>query len=242
MKGQGENYINFRKYTEPILEVLQKLGIDARFEGRNDLTIDGKKFSGNAMHIWNKKILSHGTLLFSSHMPDLSQALNADPLKFTDKAVKSIRSRVTNISDHLKEPLDVIQFSTLVEEHIMHKYPDVKLYELSEEDHRKINHLVEIKYNTWAWNFGYSPQYDFRKIIRTKNSGTLEFNLNVSEGQIQQIKIFGDYFNIRETEEIEDALTLIPHREDSIREALKAFTISEYFNNITMNEFIEGMF
>ena len=242
MKGQDENLINFRKYTEPILEVLQKLGIDARFEGRNDLTIDGKKFSGNAMHIWNKKVLSHGTLLFSSHMPDLSQALNADPLKFTDKAVKSIRSRVTNISDHLKSPLDVMQFSTLVEEHIMGKYPDARLYELSDDDVTKIRQLVGTKYGTWAWNFGYSPEYNFRKVIRTNNSGTLEFNLNVAEGRIHQVKIFGDYFNIRETEEIEDALSGILHREDSIRDVLKSYDLSEYFNNISRDEFIQGMF
>lgn len=242
MKGEDVNLINFKKYTEPILEVLQKLGIDARFEGRNDLTIGGKKFSGNAMHIWNKKVLSHGTLLFSSHMPDLSQALKVDPLKFTDKAVKSIRSRVTNISDHLKEPLDVMQFSTLVEEHIMQMYPDARLYELSDEDQRKINHLVEIKYKTWAWNYGYSPQYNLNKVIRTANSGTIEFNLHVADGRIQQVKIFGDYFNIRETEEIESALSGVLHRGDSVREVLNKFNISEYFNNITTDEFLTGMF
>jgi lipoate---protein ligase len=242
MQGEGENLINFRKYTEPILEVLQNLGINARFEGRNDLTIEGKKFSGNAMHIWKGKVLSHGTLLFSSHMPDLGQALNVDPLKFTDKAVKSVHSRVTNISDHLKEPLDVMQFATLVEEHIMKKYPDAKLYEMSDLDHDMINRMVETKYGTWDWNFGYSPRYDLRKIIRTNSSGTLEFNLNVTDGQIRQVKIYGDYFNLRDTEEIELALEGIPHREDSIREALKSFNLSEYFNNITVSEFIDGMF
>lgn len=240
--GEDEELINFRKYTEPILEVLQKLGIDARFEGRNDLTIRGKKFSGNAMHIWNRKVLSHGTLLFSSHMPDLSQALNVDPIKFTDKAVKSVRSRVTNISEHLKVPLDVMQFSTLVEEHIMEKYPEARLYELSDEDHRKINQMVESKYGTWEWNFGYSPRYNFRKVIRTEKSGTLEFNLEVSDGTIMQVKIFGDYFNIREPEEIEQALQGLPHREESIRKALEAFELSRYFNNLTPDEFIEGMF
>jgi lipoate---protein ligase len=240
--GDEEELINFRKFTEPILEVLRKLGIDARFEGRNDLTIDGKKFSGNAMHIWNKKVLSHGTLLFSSHMPDLSQALNVDPRKFTDKAVKSIRSRVTNISDHLKEPLDVMQFSTLVEEHIMEKYPDAKLYEPSEKDHEKIMKLTEQKYSTWEWNFGYSPKYNFQKIIRTQNSGTLEFNMDVTEGKIRKVKIFGDYFNIRDTEEIEDALTGVLHRDDAIRKALEPFHLTEYFNNITTDEFLQGMF
>jgi lipoate---protein ligase len=240
--GEDEELINFRKYTEPILDVLQKLGIDARFEGRNDLTIGGKKFSGNAMHIWNRKVLSHGTLLFSSHMPDLSQALNVDPIKFTDKAVKSVRSRVTNISEHLKVPLDVMQFSMLVEEHIMEKYPEARLYELSDEDHRKINQMVESKYGTWEWNFGYSPKYNFRKVIRTEKSGTLEFNLEVSDGTIMQVKIFGDYFNIREPEEIEQSLQGLPHREESIRKALEAFELSRYFNNLTPDEFIEGMF
>jgi lipoate-protein ligase A len=243
MQGEGgSNLIDFRKYTEPILEVLIKLGIDARFEGRNDLTIEGKKFSGNAMHIWKNKVLSHGTLLFSSHMPDLGAALNADPLKFKDKAVKSVRSRVTNISEHLMTPMDVLEFSTLIENHIMEKYPEAILYELSEEDHERIREMVQSKYGTWEWNFGYSPQYNFRKVLRTQNSGTLEFILDVTDGVIRDIRIFGDYFNMCDTEEIEDALRDVQHSEIKIRQALSAFNINDYFNNLTLDEFVEGMF
>jgi lipoate---protein ligase len=242
MQGEGNNLIDFRKYTEPILEVLVKLGVDARFEGRNDLTIDGKKFSGNAMHIWKKKVLSHGTLLFSSHMPDLNSALNADPLKFKDKAVKSVRSRVTNISEHLKTPMEVMEFSASIENHIMEKYPDAVLYEFTDEDHRRIQELVNTKYGTWEWNFGYSPRYNFKKILRTNNSGTLEFNIDASDGIIRDIRIFGDYFNMCETEEIEAALRNVQHNDVKIREALAAFNINDYFNNLTMDEFMEGMF
>jgi len=242
MQGEGNNLIDFRKYTEPILEVLVKLGIDARFEGRNDLTIEGKKFSGNAMHIWKNKVLSHGTLLFSSHMPDLSKALNADPLKFKDKAVKSVRSRVTNISEHLKISMDVMEFSNLIENHIMEKYPEAILYELSEEDHAQIREMVQSKYGTWEWNFGYSPQYNFRKVLRTNNSGTLEFNIDVADGIIRDIRIFGDYFNMCEPEEIENALRNVQHAEGKIRDALTPFKISDYFNNLTVDEFVEGMF
>ncbi|MCX6248614.1 MAG: lipoate--protein ligase [Bacteroidetes bacterium] len=242
MQGEGNNLIDFRKYTEPILEVLVKLGIDARFEGRNDLTIDGKKFSGNAMHIWKNKVLSHGTLLFSSHMPDLSGALNADPLKFKDKAVKSVRSRVTNISEHLTEPMDVMEFSTLIENHIMEKYPDATLYELSEKDHERIREMVASKYETWEWNFGYSPQYNFKKVLRTQNSGTLEFNIDVADGIIRDIRIFGDYFNSCDTEEIENILKDLPHNEKKIREALAPCNIGDYFSNLTLDEFMNGMF
>ncbi|HTX88170.1 MAG TPA: lipoate--protein ligase [Bacteroidales bacterium] len=240
--GEDDNLIDFRKYTEPILEVLVGLGIDARFEGRNDLTIEGRKFSGNAEHIWKNRILHHGTLLFSSHMPDLSQALNADPVKFRDKAVKSVRSRVTNISEHLKEPMEVMQFAERIQDHMVKKYPDAKFYDLDESDHGKIRELVESKYGTWDWNFGYSPQYNFKKILRTEHSGTLEFNLDVKDGMIGKVKIFGDYFNKYNTEDIESALTGVRHEEAAIRAALSGFRIGDYFNNLTMDEFLKGMF
>jgi lipoate---protein ligase len=241
-KGENEKLIDFRRYTEPILEVLIKLGINARFEGRNDLTIEGKKFSGNAEHIWKNKVLHHGTLLFSSHMPDLGAALNADPLKFKDKAVKSVRSRVTNISEHLKQPMDVMEFSALIESHIMEKNPDAKLYDLTEEDHRKINELVKKKYSTWEWNFGYSPTYNFRKILRTENSGTIEFDMDVREGVIREIRIYGDYFNLYDTEDIENTLTGVPHKAEAIKHALENYVIGDYFNNLTLDEFLEGLF
>ncbi|MEI6682191.1 MAG: lipoate--protein ligase [Bacteroidota bacterium] len=241
-KGHEESLIDFRKYTLPILEVLEKIGINARFEGRNDLTIDGMKFSGNAEHIWKNRVLHHGTLLFSAHMPDLAAALHADPLKFTDKAVKSVRSRVTNISEHLKEPIDVLQFATLIQEHIAEKYPDAKFLDLTAEDHEKIYELVRNKYNTWEWNFGYSPNYNFKKIVRTEKSGTIEFDLDVHNGIIQHIKIFGDYFSKFDTEDIETALTGVAHQEPVIRETLLPFNIDNYFSGITMKELVGGMF
>jgi len=241
-KGQTEVLVDFRRYTEPILEVLQKMGIDAKFEGRNDLTIGGKKFSGNAEHIWKNRILHHGTLLFSSHMPDLSQALNADPLKFQDKSVKSVRSRVTNISDHLREPMDVMQFAAMIEAHITEKYPDARLIELSPEDHDRIHDLTREKYSTWEWNFGYSPNYNFRKIMRTAKSGTIEFDLDVHNGTIRHIKIFGDYFSRFDTEEIETALTGIAHQEPAIRIALQPFRVDDYFAALTLDELVAGMF
>ncbi|MEI7662386.1 MAG: lipoate--protein ligase [Bacteroidota bacterium] len=240
--GKEETLIDFRKYTEPILEVLLKMGIHARFEGRNDLTIEGMKFSGNAEHIWRNRVLHHGTLLFSSHMPDLAAALNADPLKFRDKAVKSVRSRVTNISEHLREPIDVLQFASLIENHIIEKYPDARMIGLSGEDHEKIDGLVREKYNTWEWNFGYSPNYNFKKIIRTEKSGTIEFDLDVQNGTIRHIKIFGDYFNKFETEEIETALTGTVHQPDAIRKALLPFDIDNYFAGISEGELMEGLF
>ena len=240
--GKPDMLVDFRKFTRPILDVLQKLGIDARFEGRNDLTIEGKKFSGNAEHILKNRVLHHGTLLFSSKMADLSQALNVDPLKFRDKAVKSVRSRVTNISGHLKEPMEVSTFSDLIQEHVIAMYPDAKVRDLNEAEHEKINELVRSKYGTWEWNFGYSPNYNYKKILRTEKSGTLEFDLDVANGIILHAKIFGDYFSKFDTAEIEEALAGTSHEDSAIRLALAKFNLSDYFSDLTLEEFLQGMF
>jgi len=240
--GQNEQLIDFRKYTEPILEVLLKLGIKAKFEGRNDLTIDGKKFSGNAEHIWKNRVLHHGTLLFSAKMIDLGQALNVDPLKFRDKSVKSVHSRVTNISGHLKKPMDVLQFADQIQDYIAEKYSDAHFYDLSEQDHRNIAELVQKKYNTWDWNFGYSPNYTYKKILRTKKSGTIEFDMDVQNGIIIQIKIVGDFFGKHDVEEIEISLKGTAHREDAIMQVMKPFPIGDYITNLTLKEFLQGLF
>lgn len=243
-KGKKEELIDFVKYTKPIIDILKNLGIDARFEGRNDITIEGKKFSGNAEHVYKNRVLHHGTLLFSSKMPDLSAALKVSEAKFKDKAVKSVRSRVTNISDHLPEEhsdLTVMQFKDKVMDHIVNHYPNTELYELTEEDDKAIRRLMEEKYNTWDWNFGYSPKYNFKKTIKT-NGGSIEFNLDVHDGKIKKAKIFGDYFNSHPTSEIESILEDTPHEYDKIMNKLNGMDINKYFNKVTREELVSGMF
>jgi lipoate---protein ligase len=240
--GEPGSLVDFRKFTLPIIEVMQKLGIEARFEGRNDLTIDGRKFSGNAEHVFRNRVLHHGTLLFSAVMSDLTGALKVDPSKFTDKAVKSVRSRVTNISEHLREPMEIESFMELVSAHVSEKYPDASLIGLSNEDHQKIQQLVDEKYSTWDWNFGYSPAYNFRKQIKTASGGHIEMNLQAEGGIIKAARIFGDYFSTRETSELETALQGKPHTLDAINELASSIAVGEYFAHVTEEEFITLFF
>jgi lipoate-protein ligase A len=239
--GENHQLVDFRKFTQPILEVLQKLEIEARFEGRNDLTIDGRKFSGNAEHVHKNRVLHHGTLLFSSQMADLSSALKVDPDKFQDKAVKSVRSRVTNISEHLKMPLTVLEFRDLVLKHVMESTPGAELYSFTQDDIAAIARLRDEKYITWDWNFGYSPKYNFRKTVKT-NGGKLEVTLEVVNGTIEKARFFGDYFNKLDPVDIEQALTGTLHNETAIRKRLKDFEIPDYFLKISSEELITSLF
>ncbi len=239
--GESGRLVNFRKFTRPIIEVLAKLGIEAKFEGRNDLTIGGRKFSGNAEHVFKNRVLHHGTLLFSAQLTNLSKALKVDPSKFEDRAVRSVRSRVTNISEHLTEPLDVLEFEKLIHSHIAQKYDDFKVIEFSRADIEKIENMVEEKYNTWDWNFGYSPKYNFKRSIETKGAH-IEFNFEVKHGIIENAKILGDYFSLKDTSEIENILTGQHHDPKNIRQALGQIDIGLYFKNTSPDEFVLGMF
>lgn len=240
-KGEKDQLVDFRKYTKPILDVLQSLGVKARFEGRNDLTIEGKKFSGNAEHVYKNKILHHGTLLFSSKLPDLSQALKVNPLKYKDKAVKSVRSRVTNISEHLKESITLEEFENRIMSHIRDMYADSRIYELTEEDKKGIQKLVDEKFSTWNWNFGYSPEYNFQKGIKTEG-GHIEINLDVNKGIIRKAKIFGDFFNTKDIREVEELLINTPHEYGQLKEQLSRIDVSQYFSKVSREEFLEGLF
>ena len=248
MSGEDHGKIDFRRYTLPILQVLQQLDVNAKFEGRNDLTIDGRKFSGNAEYLYKNRILHHGTLLFAAHLPDLSQALNVDPLKYSDKSIKSIRSRVTNICDHLKHPLDITVFAEMLRQHVLGMYADAVHYEFSEADIQRITELRDQKYMTWEWNFGASPKYTFRKNTPTKYGGHLEIILNVEHGIIREAKIYGDCFYKDAIVEIENIVRDTMHDRDCIHKQMMSVPLrlnrptKNLLNNVSIDEFIDAMF
>ena len=229
--------VDFRRFTQPILEALQTLGVDARFEGRNDLTIDGRKFSGNAEYVSGGRVLHHGTLLFAARMADISAALRPDPAKFADKAVKSVRSRVTNISEHLPRPMTVLEFRDHLMAHVVATTPDAEAYAFTADDVRAITQLRDAKYATWEWNYGHSPRYNFSKRVRTAG-GSLEATLEVVDGVIEEARIFGDYFSRREPGEIETALLGAAHQEEALRARLAPFEVPDYFVNVGADELL----
>lgn len=229
---------DFRRFTRPILDALQSLGVDARFEGRNDLTIGGRKFSGNAEYAHKGRILHHGTLLFSARMANVAAALRPDPAKFTDKAVKSVRSRVTNISEHLPRPMTVLEFRDLLMQYVMDETPNATLYTFTEADRQAIQRLRDTKYATWEWNYGHSPRYNFSKRARTPG-GTIEATLDVTEGVIRAAHFYGDYFTRRDPAELAAALVGVEHNVEALRERLADFLVGDYFHNVSANDLMK---
>ena len=235
--------VDFKKYNQPIIDVLATLGVTAEFSGRNDILINEQKFSGNAEHIYLQKqrVLHHGTLLYASEIQDISDALNINPLKYQGNARKSVQSRVTNISSHLKEDIGVKRFAETVMTHITGLYPDAVPYEITEEDRVAIQKLADEKYSQWKWTFGYSPNYGLKKGVKT-TGGHVEVHLNVEKGVISELAIFGDFFVNKDIESLVDGIKGVEHREESVLDRLKTLGSEQYFNNISAEELLEAFF
>jgi len=167
--------------------------------------------------------------------------LKANPLKFNDKAVKSVSSRVTNISEHLSRSMDIEDFIKKIRDHVHSLYPDAQDYEFTPEEIDIINEMVKAKYSTWDWNYGKSPKYNYFKAIRTAG-GTFEFYLQVSRGFIVSLKIFGDFFPVGDPAELEQMLIGVPHNEEILRNKLAWLDLSLWFNNITADDILSGLF
>lgn len=236
--GASHLFNDFKTFTLPIIEVLQRLGVAAEFSGRNDLLIDGRKFSGNAQYRQKDRVLHHGTLLFASEIQDLSQALKPKEAKFEGKSVKSVVSRVTNISEHLPNPLELRAFIQLIQDHMAASDPNSRISPLTTEEQAAIQQLCDDKYATWAWNYGESPQYNFSREMKFP-AGLITVHLNVNQGVIEQAKIYGDFFGVEDVSAVEAQLCQVPHDQASLMAALNALAFENYFSGISREDFLQ---
>jgi len=238
--GTPSEGLDFERFTVPIQRALRSMDVECVFSGRNDLLIEGKKFSGNAQHFHGGRILHHGTLLFSSDMTDLSGALRVDPEKYRDKAVKSVRSRVTNISSHLNAPMEVTEFIRALMDFVSSgASPDDMA--LTDAETGTIETMAEKRYRTWDWNFGSSPAYNFEKRTRTQG-GLLDVNLFVKKGRILKARLFGDYFGVRDVDALEERLIGSRHERGEIETRLKDLALDEYLHGVTLPVLLDCLF
>ncbi|HWQ78856.1 MAG TPA: lipoate--protein ligase, partial [Anaerovoracaceae bacterium] len=234
MRSGADDVNNFAKFTAPIIKALERMGVQAELSGRNDILIDGKKFSGNAQFSKHNTILHHGTLLFDSKMENLSNALKVKDLKIESKGVKSVRSRVTNIKDYLQQDISISEFKEYLIRYLAETY-GLEEYVLREEDIATVKEAVEKKFSTWDWNWGKSPAFDVQKVDKFQ-CGIIDARLQVKDGLITSCKFYGDFFVKKDIETLEQLITGAPYREDALLDILKSIETGDYFNNMDHNE------
>ncbi len=239
-KDEGNNFSNFKKFTQPVVDALQKLGVNAELSGRNDITVEGRKISGNAQFTTKGRMFSHGTLMFDSEVENVIQSLRVKSEKIRSKGIKSIRSRVANISEFLDEQITMDEFKEILLRYIfdVEDVKDVPRYELTEDDWKKIYEISESRYQKWDWNYGRSPAFNIQHSKRIEGVGSYDVRLDVKKGIIQDVTIYGDFFGIGEVTDVEDKLKGVRYEREAIKEALKDVDLQHYLGKLEDEDFL----
>ncbi|WP_462408926.1 lipoate--protein ligase [Neobacillus sp. Marseille-QA0830] len=240
-KDDGESFHNYRKFTEPVIGALRKLGVNAELSGRNDIEVGGRKISGNAQFSTKGRMFSHGTLMLNSEMDNVVSALRVKKEKIESKGIKSVRSRVANISEFLPERLEIEEFRSILLKSIFEGQGEIPEYILTEEDWENIQKLSEERYQNWEWNYGKSPKFNLQHSHRFP-AGTIDVRLEVNKGLIENCKIYGDFFGVGDVSDLETRLKGIRYEKSEIEKALEDLDAAHYFGNISKTDFINLLY
>jgi lipoate-protein ligase A len=196
LNSEAGRQVDFRKYTRPVIEFLQSIGLNAEFEGKSDIKIGGYKISGNAEHVYHNRVLHHGTLLYDSDLEVLRNSLRTDTGNYATRAVSSNPASVANIRSILKsksnDPGDTEAFRLLMINWFNAKKNGIERH-LSAQETAGINTLAERKYRTWEWDYAYGPEYIFSNRFLSGNEAAT-CKMLIKEGIIRECEIKGPAF------------------------------------------------
>lgn len=224
--------LNFTIFCEPVIRTLAKFGVTAEVNGRNDMTIDGRKFSGNSQYLKQGRIMHHGTILFDSDLSVVSNALQVDESKFQSKASKSVRSRVTNVAAYLPTPVSLPEFRSALLADIAQSAGG-EAYVFSASDLAAIEKLRAERYGTWEWNYGFSPACTIERRARIEGCGTVEVRIGVSGGHISEMHFYGDFFSVSEPEQFSARFVGLSPDAQGYKKALQGIDVSQYIVGLT---------
>lgn len=249
----AETKVDFKTFTIPIIKALNSYGIPAEQTGRNDILVDGKKFSGNAQQFSKHSLLHHGTIMFDVDVAAVGNALRVKPGKFKSKATKSVRSRVTNLKPFFEEAAashpalghpaldecveNAADLKALLLEWFKREY-DVTELHLNASQRSDIERLKREKYDTRAWNFGKSPKAD---VVRGDffPCGQVEFHFTIKEHKIRSVRITGDFFAAKDIRELERAFENCEYTKAALGEVLRGADLTGYLGDVTAEELLE---
>ena len=230
---------DFKRFTGQIAKTLKTFGLEAEYSGRNDLLLNGKKFSGNAQVVGKSKILHHGTLMFSSDLSIIEKCLNPAPEKLQAHGVGSVKSRVTTIAEHLSKKIDVAAFKNELAKRICEEYDQANIRALSEEEIAAIETLREQKFATYEWIYGASPEFNYSKSMRFNACGSINLSMNLSKSRvIENCKITGDFFGSGDVAELEELLKTHICSRDNILDVIGTIDLKYYFGSLDTADFL----
>lgn len=244
--ADSRQFGDFKTMVAPIVTALHQMGVTrAEVTGRNDIVVDGKKFSGNAMYTRGGKTFSHGTLMLDVNTDEVAKTLNVPLDKIKSKGIKSVRSRVTNLRPYLSPEYKNITtegFRDLLIKNVLGLTDSGQInqyeYKLTNEDERQITKLEEKYYSNWDWVYGESPEFTVKKRQHFTN-GTIDARILVEKGKIKTITFFGDFFGTNIVTELEKKLAGCIFERDAVERTLSDVDLNQYFQGIPRQNIID---
>ncbi|KRK46945.1 lipoate-protein ligase A [Secundilactobacillus kimchicus JCM 15530] len=241
-----DRFGDFKAFTAPIVTALKDMGATGvTVSGRNDILVDGKKFSGNAMYVKDDKMFSHGTLMLDVDQSVVAHALNVPADKMASKGIKSVRSRVTNLKPYLDsqyQSLTVPEFRDLLIKKVF-GVSDLaaiqdKQYRLTEKDRMAIQDLVDQYYHNWDWVYGKSPEFTVKRRQHFP-FGTIDARLLVKNGRLTHVTFFGDFFGEKDANDLAERLVGTRYEALSLEKVLKTVNVNDYFSGMDQARLVQ---
>jgi lipoate-protein ligase A len=117
----------------------------------------------------------------------------------------------------------------------------IPVLELSGDDWRQIEAIAATRYNLWSWNFGRSPQFNVRKSARFP-AGKVDARIDVDEGRIRSIRLFGDFSGRQDVSGLETHLMGVPYDRERLTAALDGVDLDAYFGRMDAATFIDLLY
>ena len=224
----------------PVVEALRNMGIPAGLAGRNDILVDGKKVSGLAQYMRHGRICTHGSLLYNADLERLARVLRVDDDKIRSKAIKSIRSRVTNLKEYMDRVCSTGEFRELLKENLF-RGQDIRKLKLSEYDLTQVDRIFTEKYGNPSWALRQSPKFTFHNSKRFAG-GKVEVFLDITKGAVSSCAIRGDFLGAVPIHELERLFENRLFQRQAFSDVLGKTSLQPYLGNITSDEFLSCFF
>ena len=221
----------FNRYMLMVEDALQRLGVDARTSGRNDILIDGKKVSGNAFYHLPGRSIVHGTMLYDTNLDYMLNATTPSETKLRSKGVESVRQHITTLCNHIDLNIEELK------EHLCTVLCDSEIV-LSDADVAAIG-LLEQEYYDDAFIYGNNPAASLTKVQRIEGVGEFHVSLDVKENRIRKVLLAGDFFIIGDLDSmLFSKLKGVEYSRTAIVKALTGVEPREIIMNLEKEELI----
>ncbi|MDD7463058.1 MAG: lipoate--protein ligase family protein [Anaerococcus sp.] len=189
------------KWMAIVLKALEKSKIRGKLDGRNDLTVDGKKFSGMAFIEDEEKFMVHGTLMVDLDLNVLEKCLTPDISKFTGKGIKSVRSRVCNLKD-LDKDLDIETLKKNLIETFKDFYPSSQ-EEIHQDQAGELATYKKISEDEWIYGKNEKAHIERRYYHKNK---PLDFEFWIENDIIKVIEVYSDSLDLKALDGLKSSL------------------------------------